>query len=51
MLELEFWGATGEVTGSCYLLKVGGQQLLVDCGLIQGQPADEAVITPPFPLM
>ena len=49
MLELEFWGATGEVTGSCYLLKVGDQQLLVDCGLIQGQPADEARNHAPFP--
>ncbi len=49
MLELTFWGATGEVTGSCYLLKVGGQQLLIDCGLIQGQAAEEARNFEPFP--
>ncbi len=49
MLELEFWGAAGEVTGSCYLLKVGDQRLLVDCGLIQGRPEDEARNRDPFP--
>ncbi len=49
MLQLEFWGATGEVTGSCYLLRVGDKQLLVDCGLIQGQPVDEARNREPFP--
>lgn len=49
MLELEFWGAAGEVTGSCYLLKVGDKRLLVDCGLIQGRPVDEARNRAPFP--
>ena len=49
MLELQFWGAVGEVTGSCYLLKVGDRQLLIDCGLIQGQPIDEARNREPFP--
>jgi len=49
MLELEFWGAAGEVTGSCYLLKVGNKRLLVDCGLIQGRPVDEARNRAPFP--
>jgi metallo-beta-lactamase family protein len=49
MLEIEFWGAAGEVTGSCYLLRVGSKQLLVDCGLIQGRPVDEARNREPFP--
>jgi metallo-beta-lactamase family protein len=49
MMELEFWGAAGEVTGSCFLLKVGKLRLLVDCGLIQGQPADEARNHQPLP--
>jgi len=35
-LEIEFFGAAGEVTGSCHILRVGGRTLLVDCGLIQG---------------
>ncbi len=35
-MEIEFFGAAGEVTGSCHILRVGGRTLLVDCGLIQG---------------
>ena len=35
-LRLTFLGATGTVTGSKYLLDVGGKRLLVDCGLFQG---------------
>src|SRR3569833_1398676 len=33
---LTFVGATGTVTGSCYLLDLDGSKLLVDCGLFQG---------------
>jgi len=33
---LTFVGATGTVTGSCYLLDLDGPKLLVDCGLFQG---------------
>jgi len=33
---LSFLGATGTVTGSCYLLDFAGRRLLVDCGLFQG---------------
>jgi metallo-beta-lactamase family protein len=35
-MELEFYGAAGEVTGSCHVLRVGRHQVLIDCGLIQG---------------
>jgi metallo-beta-lactamase family protein len=35
-VELEFFGAAGEVTGSCHILRVNGRQLLLDCGMIQG---------------
>ncbi|MEY3337746.1 MAG: hypothetical protein RL245_738 [Pseudomonadota bacterium] len=35
-MEIEFFGAAGEVTGSCHILRVSGRTLLVDCGLIQG---------------
>jgi metallo-beta-lactamase family protein len=35
-MQLEFFGAAGEVTGSCHILRVGGRQLLLDCGMIQG---------------
>jgi metallo-beta-lactamase family protein len=36
-MQLEFWGAAREVTGSMHLLRVGGRQLLLDCGLYQGR--------------
>jgi metallo-beta-lactamase family protein len=48
-MKLEFWGATREVTGSCFLIEVNGRRLLVECGLIQGEPADEARNRAPFP--
>jgi metallo-beta-lactamase family protein len=35
-LDIQFLGATREVTGSCMLIRVGGQQVLLECGLLQG---------------
>ena len=35
-MQLEFYGAAGEVTGSCHVLTVRGRTLLLDCGMIQG---------------
>ena len=35
-MELTFLGAAREVTGSCYLLKVGNKNILIDCGMEQG---------------
>jgi metallo-beta-lactamase family protein len=35
-MMLRFLGATRTVTGSCYLLRFGKHQVLVDCGLFQG---------------
>jgi metallo-beta-lactamase family protein len=35
-MQLEFFGAAGEVTGSCHILRVAGRQVLLDCGMIQG---------------
>jgi metallo-beta-lactamase family protein len=49
MMSLQFWGAAGEVTGSCFLLRAGRQRVLIDCGLIQGTEADEARNREPFP--
>jgi len=48
-MELRLLGGAGEVTGSCYLLRVGGRQVLLDCGLIQGPPEEEQRNRDPFP--
>jgi metallo-beta-lactamase family protein len=36
-VNLSFYGAAREVTGSCYCLQANGKKLLIDCGLQQGQ--------------
>jgi len=48
-MKLTFFGAAGEVTGSCHVLDVAGRRVLLDCGLIQGSRADEARNRDPFP--
>ncbi len=35
-MELSFFGAAREVTGSCYHIKVGDKNAFVDCGMHQG---------------
>lgn len=35
-MELTFWGAAHEVTGSCHMITVEGRHFLVDCGMEQG---------------
>ena len=49
MFELEFYGAAGEVTGSCHILRVGDSRVLLDCGMIQGSRKSEARNADPFP--
>jgi len=41
MTTLTFLGATGQVTGSCYLLETGSSRILLDCGLFQGSKETE----------
>ncbi len=48
-VDIQFLGAAQEVTGSCYLLQLGDYRVLVECGLIQGSPQDEARNSQPFP--
>jgi metallo-beta-lactamase family protein len=36
-VEIEFFGAAREVTGSCHVLRVNGHTVLLDCGMFQGK--------------
>jgi metallo-beta-lactamase family protein len=48
-MELQFYGATGRVTGSCHIIRSSGRTILLDCGLIQGMKEEEALNRSPFP--
>ena len=39
-MEIEFYGAAREVTGSCHILRVNGRTVLLDCGMFQGKRVD-----------
>ena len=41
-MRLGFFGAAGEVTGSCTLVEAGDTRFLVDCGMFQGGPEARA---------
>ncbi len=51
-MELEFYGAAREVTGSCHILRVNGHTVLLDCGMFQGRriESDEKNRTLPVPI-
>jgi metallo-beta-lactamase family protein len=40
-MKLQFLGATKTVTGSCFYLECNDMKILVECGLSQGENADE----------
>jgi len=46
---LTFLGAAGTVTGSRYLIEAGGERLLVDCGLFEGEKELRLRNWSPFP--
>src|SRR4030095_8565729 len=39
--------ASGEVTGSCYIVQTNQARILIDCGLFQGGKKSEALNRPP----
>ena len=41
-MRIGFFGAAGEVTGSCYLVDTGETRFLVDYGMFQGGPEARA---------
>ncbi len=49
MTSLTFLGATGQVTGSCYLLDTGVSRILLDCGMFQGSTETEKQNEADFP--
>ena len=49
MTNLTFFGATGQVTGSCYLLETSSHHILLDCGLFQGSKETEKQNEADFP--
>ena len=48
--ELQFFGATGEVTGSLYVIRTGTHKVLLECGLIQGEAENKNGNREPFPV-
>ena len=48
-IKVQILGAADEVTGSCHLVTVGNNRILLDCGLIQGRRKDEERNKEPFP--
>jgi metallo-beta-lactamase family protein len=49
MARLTFYGATGTVTGSRFLLEMGKSKYLIDCGLFQGSKKNRLRNWEPFP--
>ena len=48
-MKLTFIGADHEVTGSCHLVEACGKNILVDCGMEQGENVYENVELPVSP--
>ncbi len=38
---IDFYGAAGDVTGANFFIEIAGKKILVDCGLHQGEQADQ----------
>ncbi len=41
-MEIEFYGAAREVTGSCHIVRANGKSILLDCGMFQGHRSQAA---------
>jgi metallo-beta-lactamase family protein len=48
--QLQFFGATGHVTGSLYVIRTAQHTVLLECGLVQGSRAEEKRNWDPLPV-
>ena len=51
MMQLSFFGAAQEVTGSMHILEINGTVIAFDCGLFQGRRAEAASEEPDIPML
>jgi metallo-beta-lactamase family protein len=49
-MDIQFLGATGRVTGSSYLIRAAGHNILLECGLVQGSQEEEDRNREPLPI-
>ncbi|MFA6322780.1 MAG: MBL fold metallo-hydrolase, partial [Candidatus Buchananbacteria bacterium] len=50
-MKISFFGAAGEVTGSCTLIETGQTKFLVDCGIFQGEAFSDQRNRNKFPFL
>lgn len=48
-VRLHFHGASGAVTGSCFVLEAGGTKVAIDCGMFQGPKSERELNYRQFP--
>jgi metallo-beta-lactamase family protein len=48
-MNITFYGAAEDVTGSCHMVTVSGHKFLIDCGLFQGNLTDQMLNYEDFP--
>jgi len=50
-MQITFYGAVREVTGSMHLIETGDNRILLDCGMFQGRRKETNEKTEPFRLI